>query len=75
MSYTPYKAKMRVYGQIPAIDTDNNLYVDPVAGPNNNPKIYSAGYPSLAKKFNSDPVLSEDCTDDYAEPRLSIGRW
>lgn len=68
-SYTPYKAKMRVYGHVPATEQDHGTYKD-----TSNQKIYTAGYPSLNKKFNSDPILSEDCTDDYAEPQLNMDR-
>ncbi len=78
-NYTPYKAKMRVYGQVASHEEEEeeeggNLYATPVlttAG-----HIYSAGFHhhqapgTLTKKFSSDPVLSEDCTDDYAEPQL-----
>jgi len=70
--YTPYKAKMRVYGQVPSVETvglNGNLYTNPTT----TNTVYSsyAGLPaSLNKKFSSDPVLS-DCTDDYAEPQLN----
>merc|ERR1711892_17581 len=54
---TPYKAKMRVYGQVSAKEDECNMSpANPVTH-----STYSTGFPS------SDPVLS-DCTDDYAEP-------
>jgi len=64
-SYTPYKAKMRVYGHVSGLESNpGQVYTPP-----HQERLYSAGFPSLSKKFRSDPVLS-DCTEDYAEPTL-----
>lgn len=66
-SYTPYKAKMRVYGHIPVTEEDGNLYSNPI-----NCAAYSVSFPSLQKKCSSDTVLSEDYSDDYAEPQMKV---
>ena len=67
--YTPYglaearngtNNKATVY--IPINPVEESIYEEPL------PKIYSGGFLSLNRKFGSDPVLSEDCTDEYAEP-------
>ena len=69
--YTPYglsesrngsntNNKATVY--IPINQVEESIYEEPL------PKIYSGGFLSLNRKFGSDPVLSEDCTDEYAEP-------
>ena len=64
----PYKAKMRVYGQVSATADDCYLYSTPVTSTS-----HSSRHPSLHKKYSSGPVLS-DCTDDYAEPNLNFGQ-
>jgi hypothetical protein len=66
--YTPYGLsdarngtnKATVY--VPMNPAEESIYEEPL------PKIYSGGFLSLNRKFGSDPVLSEDCTDEYAEP-------
>lgn len=68
-SYTPYKAKMRVYGHISVNEQDGNLYSNPIHS-----APYSVSFPSLHKKCSSDTVLSEDYTDDYAEPQLNLNQ-
>ena len=68
-SYTPYKAKMRVYGHLPVGEEDGNLYSNPIHA-----AAYSVSFPSLQKKCSSDTVLSEDYTDDYAEPQLNLNQ-
>lgn len=69
--YTPYGLsdtrnlnnghnKATVY--VPINPAEESIYEEPL------PKIYSGGFLSLNRKYGSDPVLSEDCTDEYAEP-------
>jgi len=60
-SYTPYKAPMRVYGEVCGAEA-GRLYTPPSS-------LYTAGFPQISKKFRSDPVMS-DCTEDYAEPSV-----
>ena len=72
-NYTPYKAKMRVYGHIPVreTDTDGNLYSNPI-----NSAGYAVSFPSSLQptKCSSDSMLpgEEEYTDHqhYAEPQL-----
>ena len=68
-SYTPYKAKMRVYGHISVNEQDGNLYSNPIHS-----APYSVSFPSLHKKCSSDTVLSENFTDDYAEPQINLNQ-
>lgn len=67
--YTPYgmadgrnapAGKVTVY--VPMGRPEEGIYDEPLQ------KIYSGGFLSLNPKYGSDPVLSEDCTDEYAEP-------
>lgn len=58
---TPYKAKMRVYGQVSAMEDGRNIYADPLTKSSNSSNFQS-----------HDPALS-DCTDDYAEPENNWG--
>ncbi len=67
--YTPYGMangknpsanKVTVY--VPMSRPEEGIYDEPLQ------KIYSGGFLSLHPKYGSDPVLSEDCTDEYAEP-------
>ena len=61
---------MRVYGHIPAGEEDGNLYSNPI---HSAAAAYSLSFPSsLQKKCSSDTVLSEDYTDDYAEPQFPV---
>jgi len=69
--YTPYGKsnshnssanKVTIY--VPMRSADEGIYDEPLQ------RIYSGngGFLSLNPKYGSDPVLSEDCTDEYAEP-------
>jgi hypothetical protein len=73
-SYTPYKAKMRVYGHVPTNqeEDDGNLYANPML-PAAHAQQPIRSFPSLNPSGNNNDLgaLSEDCTDDYAEPQLS----
>ena len=54
--------KATIYVPMSINPAEESIYEEPL------PKIYSGGFLSLNRKFGSDPVLSEDCTDEYAEP-------
>jgi hypothetical protein len=60
---------MRVYGHVPTHEEDGNLYSNPVLPPAHAHQPRS--FPSLNRP-HGDPVLSEDCTDDYAEPQQLV---
>ncbi|XP_059092782.1 discoidin domain-containing receptor 2-like isoform X2 [Tigriopus californicus] len=82
--YTPYStsttAKTTLYcgrqnsngSNDRAYQTQETIYEEPM----NSNQMYTSttgGFLSLNRKFNSDPVLSEDCpTDEYAEPQNII---
>jgi hypothetical protein len=58
--FSPFCFQATIY--VPINPAEESIYEEPL------PKIYSGGFLSLNRKFGSDPVLSEDCTDEYAEP-------
>jgi hypothetical protein len=60
---------MRVYGHVPTHEEDGNLYSNPILPPAHAHQPRS--FPSLNRP-HGDPVLSEDCTDDYAEPQQLV---